>query len=165
MDLIIQYSFHKTLIFLKIYYFFFYFTASYCRGAGHDNLICIKRQSVAPTFPHTPLMTRLFYHLTVIGLGEGRCVVFQILSLKHQCKTKEFLTDSTKLYIAKTYFINSLFETQISSIKQKKKDEKVTKDTLLRLKYTGPYDKLSLFLRTLRLYIPLYKSEILTDTG
>ena len=127
LDLIIQYPFHKTLIFLKFIYLFFYFTASYCRGAGHDNLFCIKRQSVAPTFPHTPLMTRLFYHLTVIGLGEGRCVVSQILSLKHQCKTKEFLTDSTKLYIAKTYFINSLFETQISLIKQKKKTKRSQK--------------------------------------
>lgn len=45
----------------------------------------------------------------------------------HQCKTKRFLTDSTKLYIAKTYFINSLFETQISSIKQKKKTKRSQK--------------------------------------
>lgn len=56
----------------------------------------------------------------------------------HQCKTKRFLTDSTKLYIAKTYFINSLFETQISLIKQKKKRRKGHKRYTIATKIHRP---------------------------
>lgn len=67
------------------------------------------------------------------------------------------------------YFINRVVKNsdQFDPAKTKtktKKDKRSQNIHYRDLKYAGPFDKLSVFHRKLRLYIPLYKSNIFTDT-